>query len=167
MIPRHGKEVALADYHGANVVLTIDQNIQYIAEKELDQAMKDTSAVSGTVVVQNPHTGEILALANRPTFNPNLAKEISSLMLKNHAVSDVYEPGSVFKTVTYSSAIEEHLTKPDEIVSMIKAPNVVYSTTPNATMVFADFMFKTGLIKTRPGSWKAFFFPVVHNLPGT
>jgi cell division protein FtsI (penicillin-binding protein 3) len=102
---------------GANVVLTIDQNIQYIAEKELDQAMKDTSAVSGTVVVQNPHTGEILALANRPTFNPNLAKEISSLMLKNHAVSDVYEPGSVFKTVTYSSAIEEHLTKPDEIVS--------------------------------------------------
>jgi cell division protein FtsI (penicillin-binding protein 3) len=102
---------------GANVVLTIDQNIQYIAEKELDQAIQETHAVAGTVVVQNPHTGEILALANRPTFNPNLAKEITSAMLKNHAVSDVYEPGSVFKTVTYSSALEEHLTKPDEIVS--------------------------------------------------
>ena len=50
---------------------------------------------------------------------------------------------------------------------MIRAPNVVYSTTPNATMVFANFMFKTGLIKTRPGTWKEFFFPVVHNLPGT
>ncbi|HEX4523333.1 MAG TPA: ABC transporter substrate-binding protein [Casimicrobiaceae bacterium] len=55
----------------------------------------------------------------------------------------------------------------DEVVAMIKAPNVVYSTTPNATMVFANFMFKTGLIKTRPGTWKEFFFPVVHNLPGT
>ncbi len=55
----------------------------------------------------------------------------------------------------------------DEVVAMIKAPNVVYSTTPNATMVFANFMFKTGLIKTRPASWKEFFFPVVHNLPGT
>jgi NitT/TauT family transport system substrate-binding protein len=55
----------------------------------------------------------------------------------------------------------------DEVVAMIKAPNVVYSTTPNATMVFANFMVKTGLIKTRPASWKEFFFPVVHNLPGT
>jgi NitT/TauT family transport system substrate-binding protein len=55
----------------------------------------------------------------------------------------------------------------EEVVAMIKAPNVVYSTTPNATMVFANFMFKTGLIKTRPASWKEFFFPVVHNLPGT
>jgi NitT/TauT family transport system substrate-binding protein len=55
----------------------------------------------------------------------------------------------------------------DEVVAMIKAPNVVYSTTPNATMVFADFMFKTGLIKSRPATWKEFFFPVVHNLPGT
>jgi NitT/TauT family transport system substrate-binding protein len=55
----------------------------------------------------------------------------------------------------------------EEVVAMIRAPNVVYSTTPNATMVFANFMFKTGLIKTRPGTWKEFFFPVVHNLPGT
>jgi NitT/TauT family transport system substrate-binding protein len=55
----------------------------------------------------------------------------------------------------------------DEVVAMIKAPNVVYSTTPNATMVFANFMYKTGLIKTQPTSWKEFFFPVVHNLPGT
>ena len=55
----------------------------------------------------------------------------------------------------------------DEIVSMIKAPNVVYSTTPNATMVFANFMFKTGLIKTKPASWKEFFFPAAHGFPGT
>ncbi|HEY3930616.1 MAG TPA: penicillin-binding transpeptidase domain-containing protein [Candidatus Koribacter sp.] len=102
---------------GANVVLTIDENIQYIAERELEQAMQDTHAVAGTVVVQNPKTGEILALANRPTFNPNLTKEITPALLKNHAVSDVYEPGSVFKTVTYSSALEEHLTNPEEMVT--------------------------------------------------
>lgn len=102
---------------GANVVLTIDQTIQYIAEKELDKGLEDTHAVAGTVVVQNPRTGEILALANRPTFNPNLTREITPARLKNHAVSDVYEPGSVFKTVTYSSALEEHLTNPDEMVS--------------------------------------------------
>jgi len=66
----------------------------------------------------------------------------------------------------YLDATKEKYTV-DEVVAMIKAPNVVYSTTPNATMVFADFMVKTGLIKTRPASWKEFFFPVVHNLPGT
>ena len=59
---------------GENLVLTIDKNIQYIAEKELDQAIHDTQAIAGTVIVENPHTGEILALANRPTFNPNLRK---------------------------------------------------------------------------------------------
>src|SRR5215469_13072176 len=61
---------------GDNVVLTVDKNIQYIAEKELEQAIHDTQASAGTVIVENPHTGEILALANRPTFNPNLRKEI-------------------------------------------------------------------------------------------
>jgi NitT/TauT family transport system substrate-binding protein len=66
----------------------------------------------------------------------------------------------------YLEATKEKYTV-DEIVTMIKAPNVVYSATPNATMVFADFMVRTGLIKTRPASFKEFFFPVVHNLPGT
>jgi cell division protein FtsI (penicillin-binding protein 3) len=102
---------------GENVVLTIDEKIQYIAEKELAQAMQETQAVSGTVVVQNPRTGEIIALANAPSFNPNIAHEITPEKLKNHAVSDVYEPGSVFKTVTYSSAFEEKLARPEEIIN--------------------------------------------------
>jgi cell division protein FtsI (penicillin-binding protein 3) len=102
---------------GENVVLTIDEEIQYIAEKELAQAMQDTQALSGTVVVQNPRTGEILALANAPSFNPNISREITPEKLKNHAVSDVYEPGSVFKTVTYSSAFEEKLARPEEIIN--------------------------------------------------
>jgi cell division protein FtsI (penicillin-binding protein 3) len=100
---------------GENVVLTIDEQIQYIADKELATAMEQTRAVAGTVVVENPHTGEILALANRPTFNPNLAKQITPEKLKNHAVSDVYEPGSTFKLVTLSAALEEKVTNPDEV----------------------------------------------------
>ena len=100
---------------GDNLVLTIDKNIQYIAEKELEQAIHDTQAIAGTVIVENPHTGEILALANRPTFNPNLRKQITPEALTNRAVSYVYEPGSTFKLVTISAALEEKLTNPDEL----------------------------------------------------
>jgi cell division protein FtsI (penicillin-binding protein 3) len=100
---------------GANVVLTIDEKIQYIAERELEIAMEQTKAIAGTVVVENTRTGEILALANRPTFNPNLSREIRPERLKNHAVSDVYEPGSTFKLVTIAGALEEKVTRPDEL----------------------------------------------------
>jgi cell division protein FtsI (penicillin-binding protein 3) len=100
---------------GDNLVLTLDKNIQYIAEKELDQAIHDTQAIAGTVIVENPHTGEILALANRPTFNPNLRKQITPGALTNRAVSYAYEPGSTFKLVTISAALEEKVTNPDEV----------------------------------------------------
>jgi cell division protein FtsI (penicillin-binding protein 3) len=100
---------------GDNIVLTIDKNIQYIAEKELDQAIHDTQAIAGTVIVENPRTGEILALANRPTFNPNLRKQIKPSTLTNRAVSYIYEPGSTFKLVTISAALEEKLTNPNEV----------------------------------------------------
>jgi len=100
---------------GENLVLTIDKNIQYIAEKELGQAIADTHSIAGTVIVENPHTGEILALANWPTFNPNAHKQITPESLTNRAVSYVYEPGSTFKLVTISAALEEKITNPDEI----------------------------------------------------
>jgi cell division protein FtsI (penicillin-binding protein 3) len=100
---------------GQNIVLTIDEKIQYIAERELATAIQQTHAISGTVVVENPRTGEILALANQPTFNPNLTREITPEKLKNHAVSDIYEPGSTFKLVTIAGALEEKVTRPDEL----------------------------------------------------
>jgi cell division protein FtsI (penicillin-binding protein 3) len=100
---------------GEGLVLTLDKNIQYVAEKELDQAIHDTQASAGTVIVENPHTGEILALANRPTFNPNLRKEITPNALTDRAVSYIYEPGSTFKLVTIAAALEEKLTTPDEV----------------------------------------------------
>ena len=101
---------------GQNLVLTIDQTIQYIAERELQQGMEDTKSIAGTVVVENPRTGEILALANRPTFNPNVFNSVPAEALKNRAVSDIYEPGSVFKVVTYSAALDQHVVTPDDKV---------------------------------------------------
>jgi len=100
---------------GDNLVLTIDQNIQYVAERELERGMEETRAIAGTAIVMNPHTGEILALTNRPTFNPNNKKEIRPESLKDRAVSDVYEPGSTFKMVTISAGLEEKVTRPDEM----------------------------------------------------
>jgi cell division protein FtsI (penicillin-binding protein 3) len=99
---------------GQNMVLTIDENIQFLAERALDHVMEKTHADNGTVVVQDVHTGQILALAIRPTFDPNQARKTTPALLKNHAVSDVYEPGSVFKLVTYSAALEQHVTTPDD-----------------------------------------------------
>jgi len=100
---------------GNSLVLTIDQNIQYIAERELERGMEETHAIAGTVIVENPRTGEILALTNRPTFNPNIRKEIRNEALKDRAVSDIYEPGSTFKMVTISAGLEEKITRPDEM----------------------------------------------------
>ncbi|MEO8727622.1 MAG: penicillin-binding protein 2, partial [Acidobacteriaceae bacterium] len=99
---------------GENLVLTIDQNIQFIAERELRDAVERTHAESGTVVVQDPKTGEVLALANWPTFDPNDMGHLQPKVLKDHAVSDVYEPGSTFKMVTVAAAIDERLTTPNE-----------------------------------------------------
>jgi cell division protein FtsI (penicillin-binding protein 3) len=101
---------------GNSLVLTIDQNIQYIAERELERGMEETHAIAGTAIVENPRTGEILALTNRPTFNPNIRKEIKNEALKDRAVSDIYEPGSTFKMVTISAALEEKVTRPEEMI---------------------------------------------------
>lgn len=101
---------------GENVVLTLDEKIQYIAERELAKAIAETHAEAGTIIVQNPHTGEILALANSPGFNPNAFNTADAASRKNRAVSDIYEPGSTFKIVTLAAALEEKLTNPEEVV---------------------------------------------------
>jgi len=101
---------------GENLILTIDSQIQFMAEQALDRNMERTHAEYGTVVVQDPHTGQILALAVRPTFNPNDFRHAGKDLLRNHAVSDVYEPGSTFKPVTYAAALEEKAITPETIV---------------------------------------------------
>jgi cell division protein FtsI (penicillin-binding protein 3) len=101
---------------GQDLVLTIDSHIQFIAEKVLDWNMERTQAQRGMIVVQDPNTGQILALAVRPTFDPNQVHKIRSSMLRDPAVSDVYEPGSVFKLVTYSAALDSKAVTPDSML---------------------------------------------------
>lgn len=114
------REVVVSSEHdpepGRNLVLTIDENIQFMAERALDHSMQKTQALNGTVVVQDVHTGQILALAIRPTFDPNDFRHTTPKLLRDHAVSDVYEPGSTFKLVTYAAALDQHLVTPDDIV---------------------------------------------------
>ena len=101
---------------GQNMVLTIDSNIQYMAERALDAQMEKVKAQHGTVVVQDPHTGQILALAVSPRFDPNDKRHMDGKLLENLAVSDVYEPGSTFKLVTYSAALDAAGVEPTDIV---------------------------------------------------
>ena len=101
---------------GQSVVLTIDQNIQYQVERAIATAMEQTHAKAATALVLDPHTGEILALANAPTFDPNNAKKIDEEVRKNQALQNIYEPGSTFKVVAYSAAIEEKLAKPTDLI---------------------------------------------------
>ncbi|HEX8136210.1 MAG TPA: penicillin-binding protein [Pyrinomonadaceae bacterium] len=99
---------------GQTVVLTIDQVIQYRTEQALAGAVERARAKSGTAIVLDPHTGEILALANAPTFDPNDARSAPAEARLNQALQNIYEPGSTFKIVAYSAAIEKGLVKPDD-----------------------------------------------------
>jgi cell division protein FtsI (penicillin-binding protein 3) len=111
---------------GASVTLTIDQTIQYIAEKELARAIAETHASHGTVVIQDPNTGELLAVANWPTFDPNNAGSYSDDVRMDRAVSAAYEPGSTFKIVTMTGAIEHGVTNPDELVDCQMGSIIVF-----------------------------------------
>src|SRR2546421_8266543 len=100
---------------GANVVLTLDEKIQYLAERELTAAIAKTHAMAGTVMVMNPNTGEILALANWPKFNPNAANEASAEARMDRAVTALYEPGSTFKLITIAAAFDQGIVRPEEV----------------------------------------------------
>lgn len=92
---------------GFNVVLTIDDVIQFIAERELDKVYKAAHAKGASIVIMNPHTGAILAMANRPTFDLNEYRQAQKESMRNRAIADMFEPGSVFKIVIASAVIEE------------------------------------------------------------
>lgn len=99
-----------------NLHLTLDRSIQYIAEKELANSIRESKAVGGTVVVMEPASGRILALASWPEFNPNLAGRYSASQRRNRAVCDMYEPGSTFKPFLMAAVLEEGLLTPDQTV---------------------------------------------------
>jgi stage V sporulation protein D (sporulation-specific penicillin-binding protein) len=100
---------------GKSLVLTIDETIQYFAERELDKAMAGPSRPKkATVIVMQPKTGEILALANRPGYDSNKYREFSSENWRNAGVSNTYEPGSTFKIITTAAALEEGVVRPED-----------------------------------------------------
>ncbi len=107
-----GQRVAPRD--GLELVLTIDTSIQFIAERALDQAYHKWRAQGASIVVMDPKSGEVLALANRPTFDPNQFEQVPAEARRNRAVTDTFEPGSVFKVVTAAIALAKGVTRPDE-----------------------------------------------------
>ncbi len=95
---------------GNDIFVTLDEGLQHIVEKYLDEAMIKWKASSASAIMMDPFTGEILALANRPTYNPNEIFSIKNLAnVRNRAITDVYEPGSTFKVVTATAALEEKI----------------------------------------------------------
>lgn len=96
-----------------DVVLTIGSSIQYKTEQALEKGVKAAGAKSGTAIVLDPRTGEILAMANYPTFDPNRYNEFTAETYTNRAVQNMYAPGSVFKLVAYGAALQEKIINPD------------------------------------------------------
>lgn len=92
---------------GYEIILTIDEFIQFVAERELDSVFRKFKAKGASVVVMDPKTGEILAMASRPTYEPNRPQQVSADSRRNRAICDMFEPGSVFKIVAASAALEE------------------------------------------------------------
>jgi cell division protein FtsI (penicillin-binding protein 3) len=101
---------------GSSIELTIDENLQHIAERELRAGVIANRAAGGSAIIMNPRTGEILAMANEPTFNPNAFRDSLETERRNRAVQDLYEPGSTFKVVTASAAIEEKVMPIDTMI---------------------------------------------------
>ncbi len=101
---------------GSTVELTIDEYLQHVAERELHAGVVENRAEGGSAIIVNPHTGEILAMANEPTFNPNAYRDSPEIERRNRAVQDLYEPGSTFKIVTASAAIEEKVMPIDTLI---------------------------------------------------
>jgi cell division protein FtsI (penicillin-binding protein 3) len=118
-----GREVATqhllqAPSPGHGVMLTIDSTIQYIAEREVDAAFRRTHAKAAMAVVLEPRSGDILAMAIRPTFNPNTFLDVpSSDHWRNRAVTDPFEPGSTFKAILAAAALEEGAVRPDDRIN--------------------------------------------------
>mgnify|MGYP003797065855 CR=1 FL=1 len=100
---------------GKNIALTIDANLQSIVEYELMKGIESTRSDAGSVIIMDPNTGEVLAMASYPTFNPNISSERLSEFVRNRAITDEYEPGSIFKLITASAALEEKIVFPKRI----------------------------------------------------
>jgi cell division protein FtsI/penicillin-binding protein 2 len=133
---------------GRTVVLTIDQTVQHITETALNAAVARSQAKSGAAIVLDPRTGEVLALANAPAFDPNQASTVSAEARRNDALQNIYEPGSTFKVVAFSGALEEKLTRPDEPIDCLGggitvAGRLIRDHTPYGTLTATEALAKS------------------------
>ena len=136
---------------GHSLTLTIDEVIQYIAEKELDEAVNRANAKSGTIIVTNPKTGAILAMAVSPRFDPNTVAALSPDRWRNRALTDAYEPGSTIKIVVAAAALEEKVMSPDTMIfgehgQMIVANTVLHDHEKSGWMTFAQMIQRSSNI---------------------
>ena len=134
-----GREIAMGklpfekEDHYRNIVLTIDKPIQHITEAELDRGVEKWGAKGGMAIAMDPLTGKILAMASYPTFNPNQFIQSRSKSWRNGAVSDVFEPGSLFKVFLAAAALEEHVVRPSDSFHCENGSYTVYDRTIHDT----------------------------------
>ena len=141
---------------GASIELTIDSVLQHDVERELAVGIAENRADGGVVVVMDPWTGEILAMASEPDFNPNVYGTVDNKIRQNRAVEEIYEPGSTFKTVTASAALDEGVLTPETLIDCAPGyidigPRRVHDVHPNGTLTFTDVIVKSsnvGAIRT-------------------
>ncbi len=136
---------------GQTVVLTIDQSIQYLAEQALQSAVQRSRAKSGTVIVLDPRSGDVLALANAPTFDPNRVAEAKPETRSNWALQNIYEPGSTFKIVAFSAALEKKLAKPEDHIdcqmgAITIAGRVIHDHHPYGSLTLIEALAKSSNI---------------------
>ena len=146
-------EEELGSNKGADVYLTIDSEIQFIAEEELAKMMEKVHAKWGGVVIMDPYSGQILAMANYPTFEPELYGKYPAENKRNHAVSDLFEPGSIFKSFSILAVLNENLAKPGEMVygengSFVFGKRVIHDSHPNQWMTIRDVIVSSSNIGT-------------------
>lgn len=133
---------------GQTIILTIDQSIQYQAEAALTAAITNSHAKAGTAIVLDPHTGDILALANAPTFDPNDVGAAPPAARANWALQNIYEPGSTFKIVAFSAAIEKGLARPEDHIdcqmgSITVAKRLIHDHHAFGNLTIADALAKS------------------------
>lgn len=136
---------------GANIVLTIDKNVQQIAEEELSNGIKEFNATSGKAVIVSVKTGEVLGMCTYPTFDPNNIKKEDTVGMKNAVISDIYEPGSTFKLVTASAIIEENLSNTNTTINTEYGKYKVYGmdifdSYPSSSLSFQEIVEKSSNI---------------------
>ncbi|MDD5561185.1 MAG: penicillin-binding transpeptidase domain-containing protein [Candidatus Omnitrophica bacterium] len=138
---------------GLDLVLTIDEVIQYIAERELDKAFKNFHAKGASIIVMDPHTGRILAMASRPNYDLNNYSSVNREAMRNRSICDLFEPGSVFKIVTASAALEEKkVTEEDKIFCENGAyrvgGHILHDHRPHGTLTFRQVIEESSNIGT-------------------